>query len=77
LNLEKWVGKKLEEEDDAIHYLNDHELHTYAKDMIDKVAYHNRGIQMKYSNPHIGDRRLYVVSKDYKKTIILFDTKSN
>jgi hypothetical protein len=43
LNQQKWGGNKLEEKDDKIHYRKDEELQVYAKDMIDKVAYHNRG----------------------------------
>jgi hypothetical protein len=76
LNREKWGGKKLEEKDDVIHYHNNLELQAYAKDMIDKVAHHNRGIQIRQHNAYIGERGLYNVSKDYKKIIIIFDTRS-
>jgi hypothetical protein len=76
LNPEKWGGNKLEVKDDVMHYRNDHELHVYTKYMIDKVAYHNRGIQMRHDNTHIGQQGLYFVSKDFKKIILLFDSRS-
>jgi hypothetical protein len=59
-----------------MHYRDNHELQAYAKDMIEKVAYHNREIQMRCKNAYIGEQGLYFVFKDYKKIITLFDTRS-
>jgi hypothetical protein len=71
LNPEKLRGDKLEEKDDTkYYYLKDKKLQVYAKDMINKVAYHNLGYQIRQNNAYIGEGGLYNVSKDYKKIIL-------
>jgi hypothetical protein len=76
LNPEKWGGNKLEEkENDYNYYHNNKELQAYAQDMIDKDAKHNRGIILRRNDAYIGERGLNNVSIDYKRIILLFDTR--
>jgi hypothetical protein len=76
LNPEKWGGNKREEKEDELHYYhNNKELQAYTNDMIDKDAKHNQKIIIRQNNAYIGERGLYNVSKDYKRIILLFNTK--
>jgi hypothetical protein len=69
--------KKLEAKDEIGYYRNNKELQAYANDIIDKDTNHNRGHKITQNNSYIGVRGLYNVSKDYKKIILLFDTRSS
>jgi hypothetical protein len=70
-------GNKLEEKEDNIgYYHNNKELQAYVKDMIQKDVNRNRGNIMRQNNPYIGELGLYYVSKDYKKIILLYETRS-